>query len=156
MKELLLVLHPTFGVLGVLAALWVFVDALNVAAAPPPRRIHYAAQAVAGFVWLSFLVGGYMYVTYYGGDQKLIQAGAWPWAHGFFMQAKAHLFFTLLLLSTYLPIVTARTRLAVDGGGRQLVMVTAALVVLLGLAMGSAGALVSLGVRMGLGGVVTL
>jgi len=152
MKELLLVLHPTFGVLSVLAALWVFVDTLNVAAAPPPRRIHYAAQAVAAFLWLSFLVGGYGYVTYYGSDKAIIQAGAWPWAHGLVMQAKAHGFFTLLLLGTYLPIVTARTRLAVDGGGRQLVLVTAALVVLLGLAMGGAGALVSLGVREGLGG----
>ncbi len=152
MKEWLLLLHPIFGVLGVLAALWVFVDALNVTAAPPARRIHYAAQAVAGLIWLSFLVGGYGYVTYYAGDQKVIQAGVWPWAHGFFMQTKAHGFFTLLLLSTYLPIVTARTRLAVDGGGRQLVMVTAVLVVLLGLAMAGVGVLVSLGVRMGLGG----
>lgn len=152
MKELVLMLHPAFGLLGVLAAMWVLVDTLNVAAAPPPRRTHYAAQAVAAFMWLSFLAGGYWYLTYYGADQAIIQAGAWPWAHTFVMETKEHVFFTLLLLSTYLPIVTARTQLAVDGGGRQLVMVVAALVVLLGLAMEGAGALVALGVKIGLGG----
>lgn len=35
MKDFILMLHPTFGILAVLAAVWVFVDALNAGTAPP-------------------------------------------------------------------------------------------------------------------------
>lgn len=148
MKELILALHPTFGVLAVLAAVWVFVDALNAGTAPA-ARIRDAALVVTAFLWLSFLFGGYWYVQYYAADKAIIKAGPWPFAHGFFMETKEHLFFTLLLLGTYLPI-TVRNDLAADRGARLLALTVAALVVLLGLAMEGAGALIGLGVKMGL------
>lgn len=150
MQEIILMLHPTFGVLAVLAAVWVFVDALNAATAPP-MRIRAAALAVAVFVWLAFLLGGYWYVQNYAADKAIIMAGPWPFAHIFFMEAKEHVFFTLLLLGSYLPVAVWND-LAADRGARQLVLTSAALVVLLGLAMEGAGAIVALGVRMGLSG----
>ncbi len=149
MKEIILMLHPTFGVLGVLAAVWVFVDTFN--ASPGTQgRIHTASLAVASFMWLSFLIGGYWYVTYYGADRDIIKAGPWPLAHGFVMETKEHVFFTLLLLATYLPFATSHKNLTDDSGVRRLVLVSAALIVLLGLAMEGAGAVVALGVKMGL------
>lgn len=149
MKEIILMVHPTFGVLGVLAAVWVFVDTFN-ASPGAQRRIHTASLVVASFMWLSFLAGGYWYVTYYGADRDIIKAGPWPLAHGFVMETKEHVFFTLLLLATYLPFVTSQKDFANDSGARRLVLVSAALVVLLGLAMEGAGAVVALGVKMGL------
>ena len=148
MKEIILMLHPTFGVLAVLAAVWVFVDTLN-AASVPPARLRAAALAVAVCIWLAFLLGGYWYVEYYAADKTIIKAGPWPWAHGFFMETKEHVFFTLLLLGTYLPLAVSN-KLATDQGARLLVLTSAALVVLLGLAMEGAGAVVTLGVKMGL------
>jgi hypothetical protein len=55
----------------------------------------------------------------------------------------------LLLLTNYLPIV-AMNNLAVNSGARRLMLWTAALVVLLGLAMEGEGAVIALGVKVSL------
>lgn len=57
-KEILLLLHPMFGVLGVLAALWMFVEVLNASAANV-ARIRASALAVVVLVWMSYLIAGY-------------------------------------------------------------------------------------------------
>jgi hypothetical protein len=147
--ELLLVPHVTFGVLGILTGVWVFVELLNVSKSNK-GRIKYASIAVAVFIWLSYVLGGYWYVTFYGADKAIIKAGPWPWAHSFSMEVKEHLFFTLLLLSTYLPIAVHNSDFTANKATRNLVLVVAALIVFLGLAMEGFGALTSMGVRMGL------
>jgi len=65
------------------------------------------------------------------------------------MENKEHLFFTLLLLSTYLPIAASR-QLAADKGERNLVLVVCALIVALGLVMEGSGALVGIGAKVAL------
>ena len=45
-KELILMAHPTFGALGILAAVWLFVEALN-AAEGNQKRIRLASLTVA-------------------------------------------------------------------------------------------------------------
>jgi len=152
-KEFILMLHPSFGVLAMLAAVWVFVEVLNVSDANR-RRIKTASLAVAVLIWLSYVLGGYWYVTHYAADKAIIKQGPWPFAHGFFMETKEHLFFVLLLISTYLPIaasnLTSGSQLVLDRGARNLLLTLAALVVLLGFAMEGSGAIVGLGVKMGL------
>ena len=147
-KELILMAHPTFGVLGILAAVWLFVEALN-AAESNQARIRMASLAVAGFVWASYLIGGYWYVAYYYADKAKIVAGPWPFAHNFFMETKEHVFLGLLLLATFLPIA-ASNKLAASRGARNLVLWSAALIVLMGLAMEGAGSFVSMGVKVAL------
>lgn len=95
-KEFILMLHPTFGVLGMLAAVWVFVEVINVSDANR-HRINTASVVVAVLIWLSFLFGGYWYVQFYGADKAIIKQGPWPFAHSFFMETKEHLFLVLLL-----------------------------------------------------------
>ena len=148
MKEVILFAHPTFGVLGIIAAVWIFVEALNADEANA-GRIKTAAYAVTLFIVLAWLVGGYFYVLDYGADKAIIMAGSWSWAHSFFMETKEHLFFIPLILALYLPIV-ARLNLAVDRSARAMVMAVSALIVLSGLAIEGAGAIISFGVRVGL------
>lgn len=149
MKEMILMLHPTFGVLGVLSAVWLFVEVIN-ASESNVGRIKVAGVVLAVLMWLTYLVGGYWYVEFYYADKAIIKAGPWPFAHSFFMETKEHLFFTLLLISTYIPIAATNVRPVTDAGGRNLLLVLSALVVLLGLAMEGSGATVGLGVKMGL------
>lgn len=149
MSQIILLSHPTFGVLAVLAAVWVFVETLN-ASLGNRQRIRNAAWLVAVFLWLSYLAGGYWYVNFYGPERDIIKAGPWPFAHSFFMETKEHLFFVLLLLGTYLPITTSHPALATDRWAQRLVLTVATLIVLLGLAMEGAGAIISLGVKEGL------
>ena len=151
MKEIILMLHPTFGVLGVLAAVWVFVEVLN-ASAQNRARIQRVALLAAIFIWLSYLAGGYWYVQYYSVDRDIIKAGPWPFAHTVVMETKEHVFFALLLLSTYLPVAAraAADRIAEDSGARNLLLTITAFIVLLGLAMEGGGAVVALGAKLGL------
>lgn len=148
-KEIILMLHPTFGVLAMLAAVWVFVEVIHVGERNQ-ARIKTASLVLAVLMWLSFLAGGYWYVTYFAADKAIILAGPWRFAHTFFMETKEHLFFTLLLISTYLPIAASGSQLLVDKSARNLLLTLSGLVVLLGLVMEGSGAIVGLGVKMGL------
>ena len=148
LNDLILLAHPTFGALGILAGIWVFVEALN-AQAGNQGRIRLASLATAGFIWASYLVGGYWYVLHYAPDKARIVAGPWPFAHNFFMETKEHVFLGLLLLATFLPIA-AFNNVAASRGARTLVLWSAAFVVLIGLAMEGAGAFISMGVKVAL------
>ncbi|WP_428539989.1 hypothetical protein [Profundibacter sp.] len=147
-EQIYLLLHPTFGVLGIIAAVWVFVATFNVTH-ENVGRIRLAAKTSAVMIWLAFIVAGYFYVVYYGGDKAIIKAGPWPWAHSFFMENKEHMFFMVLVLATFLPIATSGP---VDSnrGVRKVVMWSAAFVVLIGLAMEGAGAIIGMGVKVAL------
>ncbi|ACV25505.1 hypothetical protein [Kangiella koreensis] len=147
-KEIILMLHPTFGILALIAAVWVFVETLNASDANY-SRIRSASVLVAILIWLTYIVGGYWYVTFYGGDKAIIKEGPWPFAHSFFMEAKEHLFLMLLLLATFLPIA-AWGDIVKQIPRRKVVLWSSALVVLLTLTMEGAGAIISLGVKLAL------
>lgn len=147
-NELILMLHPTFGVLAMIAAVWVFAESLN-ASDTNYGRIRSASALVAALMWLTYIVGGYWYVVYYGGDKAIIKAGPWPFAHSFFMETKEHVFLMLLLLATFLPIV-AWGDIVRQTSRRKVLLWTSALVILLSLAMEGAGAFINMGVKVAL------
>jgi hypothetical protein len=147
-NEFVLMLHPTFGVLAIIASVWVFVETLNAREANV-GRIRTASVITVILMWLAYIVAGYWYVVYYGGDKTIIKAGPWPFAHSFFMETKEHVFFMLLLLATLLPIVAFGDVLN-KRATRVTVLWTSALVVLMGLAMEGAGAFISMGVKVAL------
>ena len=153
MKDVLLFLHPTFGVLGLLAAVWVFVEALN-ATDGNHRRLWLASLTVAACFVLAWLLGGWYYVVFYHTDKALILQGPYPWAHSFFMETKEHLFFIPLILALYLPLV-ARLRLDVNHAARVMVLVVAGLIVLDGLALEGAGAIINWGAKSALADIAT-
>lgn len=147
-NELILMLHPTFGVLAMIAAVWVFVETLNASEANS-GRIRSAGLVAAILMWLAYIVGGYWYVLYYGADKTLINAGPWEFSHSFVMETKEHVFLMLLLLATLLAIVV-RGDVARVKATRHLVLWVSGLVVLMGLAMEGAGAFISMGVKVAL------
>jgi hypothetical protein len=147
-KEFILLLHPTFGVLAIIAAVWVFVETLNASDANI-SRLRKASILTTILIWLAYIVGGYWYVVFYGGDKTIIKDGPWPFAHGLFMETKEHLFFMLLLLATFLPIA-AYGDVVKKQVTRNLVLWTSALVVLMGLGMEGAGAIIGMGVKVAL------
>ena len=94
------------------------------------------------------MVGGYWYVLFYGADKALINGGPWPFAHGFFMETKEHVFFALLLMASYLPV--AVFSLSAQRAARAVVLSVAGLIVVLGSVMEGAGAFVSMGAKLAL------
>jgi hypothetical protein len=155
-KELMTMPHVMFGVFGILFAVWVAVEAANSSGANQ-RRLKLASIGTTLFLWLAYLLGGWWYVVYYGvavsnSDKSIILAGPWKWSHSFFMEAKEHIFFILILLSILLPIVTFRNQVFKNRKIRNLTIVIALMIVALGLGMEGFGAMISKGVKMSLMG----
>ncbi len=147
-KELILMMHPTFGVLALIAAVWTFVATLNASDANV-GRIRTAGVLTAVLVWLAYIIGGYFYVLYYGADKAIILQGPWKYSHSFFMETKEHAFFMLLMLATFLAIAV-QANIARLAAARRLVLYTSGLVVLMIFAMEGAGAMISMGVKVAL------
>jgi hypothetical protein len=105
--------------------------------------------AVAVFMWLAYLVGGYWYLVFYAADKAVILKGPWPFAHNFFMEMKEHVVIMLLLLATFLPIA-ASNNLVINKSARKLMLWVVGLFVLIGVAMDGSGAIIGIGAKVGL------
>jgi hypothetical protein len=148
MNEIVLFAHPTCGVLGIMAALWVVVETLN-ASETNKWRLQLAAVVCMASIVAAWIIGGYWYVNFYAADKAVILKGPWPWAHNLFMETKEHLFFIPLILALFLPIA-AMQKLTAQRGARLVVLTVAGLIVLNGLVIEGAGAVISNGVKMAL------
>lgn len=147
-SDVILLSHAAFGVMGCLAAAWVFAEALS-ARAENISRIRAAAWLTAIFVAAAWVCGGYWYVHFYPAEKALILAGPWPFAHNIFMEVKEHLFFITGILAFLLP-VAARERLDSNASARRLVLAVAGMIVVTGLVVEGAGAVIDHGVKVAL------
>lgn len=139
--------HVLFGVLGIILAVALLVYVLNVSEKNIPRIKSLSLWAAVSMI-LSYVIGGWWYVVHYPVERAIIRAGQWSWAHTFFMEWKEHVFFALLFLSIFMPVIAWRSNLLVPENRRLLLTVTW-LVVLIGLAVDGAGAVISRGVIVG-------
>lgn len=92
-----LVSHIILGLLGTsfYYALWLGLLRTQVNL-PVLRRLALSAWLA---ILLSWITGGYYYAFYYGkAVRSVIRAGAYPWAHAVFMEAKEHIFLFLPFL----------------------------------------------------------
>jgi hypothetical protein len=147
-SDAILLAHATFGVLGTMSAVWVFVETLN-AQEQNLRRIRTAALAVAIFMMAAWIFGGYWYLHFYPAERAVILQGPWPFAHNVFMETKEHLFLMTLILSFYLPIA-AWDGLASSAAARKMVLCVAVLIALSGMAIEGSGAVIDHGVKVAL------
>jgi hypothetical protein len=147
-SDVILLAHSTFGVLGTLAATWVFVEALNASEANA-GRIRTASWTSALCMIATWILGGYWYVHFYPADRAVILKGPWPFAHTLFMETKEHLFFIPLILSFYL-VIAAREELFANAAARKMVLCVAMLIGLSGLAVEGAGAVINHGAKVAL------
>jgi hypothetical protein len=145
MSNIILILHASFGLLFILTNLWIFVDTLNADAANH-TRIRALSFGVAAAMWLAYLLGGYWYVVYYAAEKAVILKGPWPLAHNFVMETKEHVLFMLVLLATFLPIAASGNLLR-NKSSRSVVLWATGLMVVLGIGMEGAGAIISMGAK---------
>jgi hypothetical protein len=147
-SDVILMTHVLFGMLCIVTSVWIFVDVLHANEANQ-ARIRTMSLAVAVFMWLAYFIGGYWYVVFYSTDKALILKGPWPYAHNFFMEMKEHVALMLLLLATYLPIA-ASNNLFSNKSARSVVLYVAGLIVLIGMTLDGAGAIIGMGAKVAL------
>jgi len=148
MVQFIMMLHVLFGMLFIIAAVWLFVDVLN-ASETNQDRIKKMSLAVAIFMWLAYLIGGYWYVTFYNAEKAVILKGPWAFSHSFFMEVKEHVILMLVLLATFIPIIASHN-FSVNRAARKAMLWTTGVAILVGMAMDGAGAIIGVGVKMGL------
>jgi len=149
LREALLLIHPTFGVLAAMAALWVLVEVIRFDPAGL-WRMKTASLLVAVFLVATWLAGGLWDDTYFDAERDFLEKGSWAFYGNTGMEMKEHLFPIIMLLGLYLPISVFRGNLATDRGNRLVVGVASVLIVLGVLAMEGAGAVLGLSVKIGL------
>lgn len=146
-KPVLVGLHLGFAIVGIDCTLWLWGE-LVARSEHQRRMVWVAAGGVLGYL-VSWLIGGYYYVKFYGSLVKPgVIAGNAPWAHEIVMEVKEHIFLFLLPLALTIFFFAFFSRDALDGGRlrkpfRNLVMLTA----LLGLLIGAMGFIISAAAR---------
>jgi hypothetical protein len=145
LTDVILFAHPTFGVLAILASVWVLVELLN--ANPENRsRARNAALVVTVCMVAAWVLGGYWYVNFYYAEKAAILKGPWPWAHNIVMETKEHLFFIPLVLALYLTIVM-RDDFVRNLASRYMAMAVVVLIIGSGLVIEGGGALINAGAK---------
>jgi hypothetical protein len=148
MKELLLLVHPVVGVLGIFSTLWLCIELLN-HNSKNLKRIRLASLAIPFFMFLTWIASGYWYVLYYAADKAIILKGPWPFAHKVIMETKEHLFFVTLVLSCVIPFVVFKDNVG-NKQVRIIIYLLSAFVILTAMALEAGGSLIAMGVKLGL------
>lgn len=149
MVNLLVPTHAITGILAIFAFLLVFVELLN-STEKTIRMIKFFALAGTLLIFISWIIGGYYYATYYGTSIKpLIKEGPAPWAHSVVMETKEHVFLFLpfLAILTTAVIFKFDTTLVKNRKWKLSVLGLSALIILLGLTIAGMGYLISAGGR---------
>ncbi len=144
-SDLVLLAQPTVWMLGILAAFWVYVKAINASLANE-WRIRLLSEITALLIIAVAVLGGYWAGLLHTAGPAVVIKGQWPWAGKIVMAAKENLFFIPLLLALYLPMIASKDITRIPGA-RAVVMVTAGLIVLGGLAIQGANSLANSGAR---------
>ena len=146
MVHFLIGVHAALGEIAILAVVWLFIELLN----PTPQRLKRAKIAsVLGVIFLfaSWFIGGFYYVSYYGENIKpVIKEGPQPWAHNVVMEAKEHIFLFLpfLAIANAMLLHTATVK---DAKKLKAARKMAVLVVIIGFMMALMGYMISTGFR---------
>jgi hypothetical protein len=144
-SDIVLLAQPTVWMLGILAAFWVYVEALNASLANE-WRIRLLSEITALLIIAVALLGGYWVDLLHSAGPAVVIKGQWPWVGKIVVAAKENLFFIPLLLALYLPIIASKS-LTRFSGARAVVMITAGLIVLGGLAIQGANSLANSGAK---------
>lgn len=148
-KPVLIGLHLAFAIVGIDAFLW-YLGELASGGGKHARLKLASVIGVIGFA-LSWLVGGYYYVVYYGKLVKpIIVKGTAPWAHAIAMEAKEHIFlFIIPLAITALILALVNKEEFENLKLRKTAMLLTGLIATLGLAIGAMGFIISAAARWG-------
>lgn len=151
-----ILLHAGLGDLGSLCFLWITAEIINGSQEGFKRA---RAVSLAGLVLLvvSWIVGGYYYVTVYGPAVKpIILGSSYAWAHTIVMETKEHVFLFIPLMAAVVTITlyTSKGFKEMAGKGRTALGILSGFVFLFGLFMALLGFLITAGARAGLAGMV--
>ena len=144
--------HAFLGEIGALASLWVFIEFLR----PHKDELGHCKKAsLVGFysTFLSWIIGGYYYVSFYGPNVKpIIKASEMPWAHLIVTELKEHVFLFLPFLSFFLYQYLKQISAEDIKKERVNILLLSLITCILGFSMAFMGYIITTAARVGYGG----
>ena len=149
-KPVLIGLHLGFAILSIDAFLWLLGEVVANAGSVK-RRLIAAVLGLAGYI-LTWIIGGYYYVNFYGSLVKpIIKAGSAPWAHLIAMEAKEHIFLFVIPISITILLLSRLDSGQLQSMGLRKSLIRITLIVAgLGLSLGLMGFIISAAARWGI------
>ena len=149
-KPVLIGLHLGFAILSIDAFLWLLGEVVANAGSVK-RRLTAAILGLVGYT-LTWVVGGYYYVKFYGSLVKpIIKAGSAPWAHLIAMEAKEHIFLFVIPISITILLLSRLDSGQLQSMGLRKPLVRLTLIVAsIGLSLGLMGFIISAAARWGI------
>lgn len=146
-KPMLVGLHLGFAILGIDGFIWLFGEILA-RSGHRGRIVGSAVVGIAGFA-MSWLIGGFYYVKFYGPIVKpIIKASSSPWAHAIAMEAKEHIFLFIIPMAFTALFGALLSRQALENSKiRKPLLVLIATIALVGLSLGAMGFIISAAAR---------
>ena len=148
-KPVLVGLHLGAAILAIDLFLWLAGEII--AKEWHRRRMIFVAVAGTVFLLITWLIGGYYYVKYYGSLVKPgIVAGAAPWAHAVSMEAKEHIFLFALPIALTLVFLSFVGRDKIENAGlKKSFLILTFLLSGVALSLGLMGYIISAAARWG-------
>ncbi|OGF67193.1 hypothetical protein A3I27_01240 [Candidatus Giovannonibacteria bacterium RIFCSPLOWO2_02_FULL_43_11b] len=148
-KPVLIGLHLGFAILGIDSFLWLLGE-IVANAQSVKRRVIAGIAGLIGYV-LTWIVGGYYYVKFYGPLVKpVIKAGSAPWAHTIAMEAKEHIFLFSIPIAITICLLARLSASELESFGiRKNFIYLTAIIAALGLSFGIMGFIISAATRWG-------
>ena len=140
-------MHLGFAILAIDGFIWLFGEIL--ARSGHRGRIMFSAVlGIVGFA-LSWLIGGYYYVKFYGPIVKpIIKASSAPWAHAIAMEAKEHIFLFIIPMAFTALFAALLGKQALENSKiRKPLLALVALIAIIGLSLGAMGFIISAAAR---------
>jgi len=149
-KPVLIGLHLGLAIIGIDAFLWLFGKLRGHGSQSQKSHFVPATIGAASFV-LSWIIGGYYYVVYYGAQVKpAIKSGLAPWAHNIVMETKEHIFLFIIPLAMTVVFITLLNKENMERLKlRRLAGYLSLTIVILGLLIGAFGFIISAAARWG-------
>ena len=149
-KPVLIGLHLGFAILSIDAFLWLLGEVVANAGSVK-RRLTAAILGLVGYT-LTWVVGGYYYVKFYGSLVKpIIKAGSAPWAHLIAMEAKEHIFLFVIPISITILLLSRLDSGQLQSMGLRKPLIRITLMIAgLGLSLGLMGFIISAAARWGI------
>jgi len=148
-KPVLIGLHLGFAIIGIDAFLWLLGE-VNARSGTIRKRVSVAVMGLGSYI-LTWIIGGYYYVQFYGPIVKpIIKAGSAPWAHAIAMEVKEHIFLFAIPLAITILVLSMLNAEELDASGlRKPMMALLVVAAGLGLFIGALGFIISSAVRWG-------
>lgn len=144
-----LIVHVFTGLIGIVAAYTILIELLR--REPVIKKV--LTSSLFSFIAyvLSWVSGGYYYLTYYGAQVKpRILKGPYPWAHSIFTETKEHafLFLPFIALVIWLVVRAHKTTLTQQPQVKKSIIWLTAVQVLIGVFVTLSGFIMSGSVRL--------